>query len=276
VSDRLDVPTSLLLTPGEGAGLAARPTRDGDGVELDKARAKEELLPVLRGQVERLQQRLYAEDARSVLLVLQGTDTSGKDGTIRVVLGGVTPSGTRVAAFKAPSSSELAHDYLWRVHAVCPERGQIGVFNRSHYEDVMAARVRSIIDDDTARRRFRHINEFERMLSEEGTTVVKCFLHLSKDEQRERRQARLDDPEKRWKFRRADLEDRERWERFQQVYEEALTETSTPWAPWYVVPADRKWQRNLVVAQVLAAALRAMDPEIPDATEETEGVVIPG
>jgi len=275
VSDHLAVPDSLLVPPGEAPSLAARSTRDGKGVEMDKARAIEELLPVLREQIERLQQRLYAEDARSVLLVLQGTDTSGKDGTIRVVLGGVTPSGTRVAAFKAPSTSELAHDYLWRVHAECPERGQIGVFNRSHYEDVMAARVRSIIDEATARRRFRHINEFERMLVEEGTTVVKCFLHLSKGEQRERLQARLDDPEKRWKFRRADLEDRERWDDFQLAFDEALQETSTPWAPWHVVPADRKWQRNLVVAQVLAATLRTMDPQIPAATEETEGVVIP-
>lgn len=275
MSDHLALPDSLLVPPGDAPTLSTRPTRDGDGVETDKARAGDELLPALREQIERLQQRLYAEDARSVLLVLQGTDTSGKDGTIRAVLGGVTPSGTKVAAFKAPSSSELAHDFLWRVHAMCPERGQIGVFNRSHYEDVMAARVRSIIDEATWRRRFRHINEFERMLVEEGTTVVKCFLHVSKGEQRERLQARLDDPEKRWKFRRSDLEDRARWDDFQLAFEDALQETSTPWAPWHVVPADRKWQRNLMVAQLLVAALATMDPQIPAATEETEGVVIP-
>ena len=275
MSDHLALPDSLLVPPGDAPTLSTRPTRDGDGVETDKARAGDELLPALREQIERLQQRLYAEDARSVLLVLQGTDTSGKDGTIRAVLGGVTPSGTKVAAFKAPSSGELAHDFLWRVHAMCPERGQIGVFNRSHYEDVMAARVRSTIDEATWRRRFRHINEFERMLVEEGTTVVKCFLHVSKGEQRERLQARLDDPEKRWKFRRSDLEDRARWDDFQVAFEDALQETSTPWAPWHVVPADRKWQRNLMVAQLLVAALATMDPQIPAATEETEGVVIP-
>jgi PPK2 family polyphosphate:nucleotide phosphotransferase len=266
---------ALMVPPGEAAQLAARPTRDPAGLEADKDAATTLLLPALREEVERLQQRLYAEDARSVLLVLQGTDTSGKDGTIRHVLGGVTPSGTRVAAFKAPGSTELAHDYLWRIHAACPERGQIGVFNRSHYEDVMAVRVRALVDEDRWRRRYRHIREFERMLVDEGTVLVKCFLHLSRDEQRERLQARLDDPEKRWKFRLGDLDDRARWPAFQAAYEDALTETSTAEAPWHVIPADRKWQRNLLVAQVLVAALQAMDPQIPAAAEETEGVVIP-
>lgn len=275
MSDDVAVPASVRVAPGEAPLLSSRPTGGGAGVETHKSRANDTLLPALRDEVVRLQQRLYAEDARSVLLVLQGTDTSGKDGTIRGVLGGVTPSGTKVAAFKAPSASELAHDPLWRVHAMCPERGQIGVFNRSHYEDVVAARVRGVVDEATVRRRFRHINEFERMLVEEGTTVVKCFLHLSRDEQRERLQARLDDPEKRWKFRLGDLEDRERWDDFQLAYEDAIRETSTGLAPWNVVPADRKWQRNLVVAQLLVAALRAMDPQVPAAAEETEGVVIP-
>lgn len=265
----------LLVTPGQAPDLVGRSTSDPDGVETDKDVGKDELLLASREEIEQLQQRLYADGSRAVLLVLQGTDTSGKDGTIRHVLGGVTPSGTKVAAFKAPSSSELAHDFLWRVHAVTPERGQIGVFNRSHYEDVMAARVRGVIDDERCRKRFRHINEFERMLVDEGTTVVKCFLHLSRAEQRARLQARLDDPEKRWKFRLGDLEDRARWDEFQVAYEEALHETSTEWAPWHVVPADRKWQRNLVVAQILAATLKAMDPQIPAALEETDGVTIP-
>ena len=269
------MPASLVVEPGTAPGLAVRPTKDPEGVGAGKAEADGTLLPALRAELERLQQRLDAVGARSVLIVLQGTDTSGKDGTIRHVLGGVTPSGTRVAAFKAPSASELAHDFLWRVHAVCPERGQIGVFNRSHYEDVVAARVRGIVDDEVCRRRLGHINDFERMLVDEGTVVVKCFLHLSKDEQRERLQARLDDPEKRWKFRRGDLDDRALWSDFQDAYEEALAGTSTTWAPWHVVPADRTWQRNLLVARVLVAALRAMDPQIPAAGEETEGVVIP-
>ena len=276
MSDHDDpVLATLAVRPGEAAALATRPTRDPQGLDADKDAATTRLLPALREEVERLQQRLYAEEARSVLLVLQGTDTSGKDGTIRHVLGGVTPSGTRVAAFKAPSSTELAHDYLWRIHAACPERGQIGVFNRSHYEDVMAVRVRGLVEEDRWRRRFHHIREFERMLVDEGTVVVKCFLHLSRDEQRERLQARLDDPEKRWKFRLGDLDDRALWPAFQAAYEDALTETSTSEAPWHVIPADRKWQRNLLVAQVLVAALRAMDPQIPAAAEETEGVVIP-
>jgi PPK2 family polyphosphate:nucleotide phosphotransferase len=266
---------SLLVAPGAAPDLATRPTRDPDGLDVDKRAADATVLPALREEIERLQQRLYAEDARSVLLVLQGTDTSGKDGTIRHVLGGVTPSGTRVAAFKAPGTTELAHDFLWRIHAACPERGQIGVFNRSHYEDVVAARVRGFVDEAAWRRRYRHIQEFERLLVDEGTVVVKCFLHLSRDEQRERLQARLDDPEKRWKFRAGDLEDRALWPQFQAAYEDALRETSTTWAPWHVVPADRKWQRNLLVAQVLVAALREMDPRIPDAAAETAGVVIP-
>lgn len=265
----------LLVTPGTAPGLAGRPTSDPDGVETDKDIGKDEDLLAAREEIERLQQRLYAEDARAVLLVLQGTDTSGKDGTIRHVLGGVTPSGTNVAAFKAPSSGELAHDFLWRIHAATPERGQIGVFNRSHYEDVMAARVREVVPEERWRKRFGHINDFERMLVDEGTTVVKCFLHLSRNEQRERLQARLDDPEKRWKFRTSDLDDRALWDEFQVAYEEALHETSTAWAPWYVVPADRKWQRNLVVAQILAATLQAMDPQVPAAREETDGVTIP-
>lgn len=264
----------LTVPPGQAPELPSRPTRDPDGLEDDKDEGAVRLAE-LREDIERLQQRLYAEGGRAVLLVLQGTDTSGKDGTIRHVLGGVTPSGTRVASFKVPSTSELAHDYLWRVHAVCPERGQIGVFNRSHYEDVMVVRVHGVVDEATWRRRYHHINEFERMLVDEGTTVVKCFLHLSRDEQRRRLQARLDDPEKRWKFRAADLEDRVRWDDFQVAYEEALQETSTPWAPWHVIPADRKWQRNLAVAQVLAGVLKAMDPRIPAARAETEGVTIP-
>jgi PPK2 family polyphosphate:nucleotide phosphotransferase len=264
----------LVVAPGTAPDLASRPTRDPAGVPTDKDVGSLELAEHLE-EVQRLQQRLYAEGARSVLLVLQGTDTSGKDGTIRAVLSGVSPSGTRVAAFQAPAGNELAHDYLWRIHAQCPARGQIGVFNRSHYEDVMAARVRGVVPEEAWRRRYRHISEFERMLVDEGTAVVKCFLHLSREEQRERLQARLDDPEKRWKFRAADLDDRVRWDDYRAAYEEALAETSTDWAPWHVIPSDRKWQRNLLVAGVLAAALAAMDPQIPAALEETDGITIP-
>lgn len=265
----------LVVDPAGAFRLDGFPTRDPSGIEADKAHGKHELLPARRDEIRVLQQRLYAERERSVLLVLQGTDTSGKDGTIRHVMRGITPSGVRVTAFSAPGDHELAHDFLWRVHAACPERGTIGVFNRSHYEDVVTVRVRSLVEADTWRRRYRHINEFERMLVDEGTTVLKCFLHLSRDEQRDRLQARLDEPHKRWKFSHQDLDDRARWDEYQTAYEDALRETSTPWAPWHIVPADRKWQRNLVVAQLLAATLQRMDPQVPPALERTDDIVIP-
>jgi PPK2 family polyphosphate:nucleotide phosphotransferase len=264
---------ALRIRPGEPAGLAGRATRDPAGFDLSRSEATKERLPALREEISHLQRRLNAEGRRSLLLVLQGTDTSGKDGAIRHVMRGVSPSGTRVAAFSAPSSSELAHDYLWRVHAVCPKRGELGIFNRSHYEDVVVVRARQLVGEETWRPRFRHIREFERLLADEGTLVVKCFLHISKEEQRKRLQARLDDPEKRWKFSCDDLDDRNYWDDFQEAYEEALTETATEWAPWYVVPADRKWQRNLIVAQILECSLRAMDPRIP-AHDEVADVVL--
>jgi PPK2 family polyphosphate:nucleotide phosphotransferase len=211
-----------------------------------------------------LHTRLYAEATRSVLLVLQGTDASGKDGTIRTVFTGVNPQGCRVQSFKAPTVSELAHDYLWRIHSVCPARGEIGIFNRSHYEDVVAVRVRKLASEEVWRRRYHQICAFERMLTDEGTTVVKVFLHLSRDEQRRRLQDRLDSPEKRWKFRLGDLDDRKLWDDFAAAYEDALHKTSTDWAPWYVVPADHNWSRNLAVAEILVAALERLDPKLPE------------
>lgn len=265
----------LIVDPGSAFRLADRPTRDPSGVESDKKRGKHELLPERRDEIRQLQRRLYAENERSVLLVLQGTDTSGKDGTVRHVFRGITPAGTKVAAFSAPTRNELAHDYLWRVHRACPGRGEIGVFNRSHYEDVVTTRVHGLIGPDTWQRRYRHINEFERMLVDEGTVIVKCFLHLSRAEQRERLQARLDRPEKRWKFTMSDLDDRERWDDYQVANEAALRETSTPWAPWHVVPADRKWQRNLIVAELLVATLRTMDPQAPPTSLDVSEITIP-
>jgi PPK2 family polyphosphate:nucleotide phosphotransferase len=221
----------------------------------------------LAEQVDRLadlHNRLYAEGTRAVLLVLQGMDTSGKDGTIRHVLTGVNPQGCHIVSFKEPSATELAHDYLWRIHAQCPARGEIGIFNRSHYEDVIAVRVRKLAPEKVWRRRYEQIRTFERMLVDEGTTVIKVFLHVSRDEQRARLQARLDDPEKRWKFRAGDLDDRKLWDDFQAAYEDALRETSTDWAPWYVVPADHNWVRNLAVAELLADTLERLDPQFPE------------
>jgi PPK2 family polyphosphate:nucleotide phosphotransferase len=261
---------ALRVQPGERPRLDVRDPADRLGL-ADKA-AGEERLGRLVARLAVLQNRLWAEGARSVLLVLQGLDASGKDGTIRKVLTGVNPQGCRVVSFKAPAGAELAHDYLWRVHASCPGRGEIGIFNRSHYEDVVAVRVRDLAPAKVWARRPGHIGAFERLLSDEGTTVVKVYLHISKEEQAKRLQERLDDPEKRWKFRPEDLEDRRRWDDFQVAYEDVLRETSSQWAPWHVVPADRKWVRNVAVAELLVDTLERMDPKLP--TPYFEGVAI--
>ncbi|MCJ7439496.1 MAG: polyphosphate kinase 2 family protein [Acidimicrobiia bacterium] len=260
----------LRVTPGKPVRLADRDTRDTLG--LDGKDAASDLLEQLSDDLDGLHARLWAEASRSVLLVLQGMDASGKDGTIRRVLSGLNPQGCQVAAFKSPSDGELAHDYLWRVHQACPDRGHLGVFNRSHYEDVVAARLFGVVSHEQCRRRYRHLRDFERMLTDEGTTVVKVFLHLSKDEQRERLQARLDDPAKGWKFKLADLDVRKQWDDYQKAYEEALTETSTEHAPWCVVPADRKWVRDVAVSSLLVETLRNLDPKIPDPEPALRGI----
>ena len=253
--------------------LAERDTRDIPGVTLEKKDA-DELVQERSERIDLMQQRLYAEHERALLVVLQGMDTSGKDGAIKKVFRGITPAAFNIATFKAPSTAELAHDYLWRVHAVLPRRGHIGVFNRSHYEDVVAAHVRGGLPTERVEQRYVHINDFERMLSDEGITVVKLFLHISRDEQRERLQARLDDPEKRWKFRVGDLDDRARWDDFMAAYERAIAATSTEVAPWYVVPADRKWLRDIVVAEVVASALEQLDPKLPPDDPDIAGLVV--
>jgi PPK2 family polyphosphate:nucleotide phosphotransferase len=254
------------VEPGDRPRLGARDTSDRLGIADKQAAATR--LEDLVGRLALLQNRLWAEGTRSVLLVLQGMDASGKDGAIRRVFTGVNPMGCRVAAFKAPAGVELRHDYLWRIHAACPDRGQIGIFNRSHYEDVVAVRVRKLAPEPVWKRRPRHIREFERLLADEGTVQVKVFLHISSEEQRKRLQERLDDPEKRWKFRPEDLDDRRLWDEFQAAYEEVIRETSTDWAPWHVVPADRKWVRNVAVAELLVDTLERMDPQLPRPTFE--------
>jgi PPK2 family polyphosphate:nucleotide phosphotransferase len=253
---------ALRIPPKTSPDLAGRAADAVPGTKLDKKDA-EAMVASSVERIDRLQQRLFAEEQRALLVVLQGMDTSGKDGAIKKVFRGLTPAAFDIAAFKAPSASELEHDYLWRVHSQMPRRGHIGVFNRSHYEDVVAAHVRGGLQTGQVRKRYRHINELERMLVDEGTTIVKCYLHITKDEQRERLQARLDDPEKRWKFRAGDLEDRARWDDFMDAYERAIAATSTAAAPWYVVPADRKWLRDVVVAEIVAQALEQMDPKLP-------------
>ncbi len=250
-----------MVEPGSPAALGKRPTDDRAGL-AGKAEAKKELAKLVE-DLSLLHNRLYAEAKRSLLLVLQGLDASGKDGTIKSVLTGVNPQGCRIVSFKEPTATELAHDYLWRVHQACPQRGEIGIFNRSHYEDVVSARVRRLAPKRVWNRRPRHIREFERMLVDEGTVVVKVFLHVSREEQGQRLRERLANPEKVWKFRRGDLEDRARWDEFMRAYDDVIGETSTKWAPWYVVPADHNWVRNVVVARLLVDALRRIDPQLP-------------
>jgi PPK2 family polyphosphate:nucleotide phosphotransferase len=228
----------------------------------------------LNARLEELQELLWAEHRRKVLVVLQGTDTSGKDGTIRHVFEGVNPSGVKVVSFKVPTEEERGHDFLWRAHAQAPGAGQIAIWNRSHYEDVLVVRVRNLAPKPVWKARFGQINDFERLLASDGTVVLKFFLHISKDEQKRRLEARLADPAKRWKFRLGDLEDRALWDDYRKAYEDVLEKTSTEEAPWYVVPADRKWYRNLVVATVLVDALEKLRPKPPQPEEDLSGVVI--
>jgi PPK2 family polyphosphate:nucleotide phosphotransferase len=260
------------VKPGSKAKIAERDARDRLGLE-GKAAARRRLKEVVE-RVAVLQQRLYAEARHSVLLVLQGLDASGKDGVIRSVCTGLNPQSVRVVSFKAPAATELARDYLWRVHAAVPARGDIGIFNRSHYEDAVTVRVLDLAPKKVTDRRPRHICAWERMLSDEGTTIVKVFLNVSKDEQRVRLQERIDDAEKRWKFNPRDLEMRERFDDYIAAYEEVLTETSTDWAPWHVVPADRNWVKSLAVAELLLDALERIDPKLPEPPPGIEGLKV--
>jgi len=262
----------ITVTPGSKPHLARRDAGDHLGLEgKEQAGAR---LDELRAKLEKLQQRLYAEGRHSVLLVLQGLDASGKDGVIRTVFEGVNPQSCRVASFKAPTSTELQHDYLWRVHAVLPARGEIGIFNRSHYEDVVAVRMLELVPEKVWRRRPGHIVDWERLLVDEGMTIVKVFLNVSKEEQRVRLQERIDDPEKRWKFRKRDLDVRARFAEYLAAYEDVIEQTSSEHAPWYVVPADRNWVKATAVAELLVAALERIDPQLPEPEEGLDGLVI--
>jgi PPK2 family polyphosphate:nucleotide phosphotransferase len=218
--------------------------------------------------------RLYAEGRRSLLLVLQGMDTAGKDGTIRHVMQGFNPQSCQVMSFKQPGAEELAHDFLWRIYRAVPRKGFVGIFNRSHYEDVLVVRVHDLVPKQEWESRYERINRFEQMLDEGGTAIVKVFLHISKEEQRKRLQARLDDPKKRWKFSRADIAERKYWSDYQKAYEAAMTRCNTTHAPWYVVPANRKWYRNLVISRILRKTLEKMDPQYPKAEKGLKGLVV--
>jgi len=262
---------ALEVHPGKHARLAERDTKDTLGVDKNDAKAQ---LAELHERLSLLHNRLFAEGKRSLLLVLQGLDAAGKDGVVRSVFTGVNPQGCRVVSFRAPSTTELQHDYLWRVHAALPARGELGIFNRSHYEDIVAVRMLKLAPEEVWRRRSTHIREFERALTDEGTTIVKVFLNVSKDEQRSRLQERVDNPEKRWKFKLPDLDVRKQFDGYLAAWDEAITETSTDWAPWYVVPADRNWVKALAVAKLLVEALERMDPKLPDADPGVEGLRI--
>jgi PPK2 family polyphosphate:nucleotide phosphotransferase len=261
----------LRVEPGRPARIAERAADDRLGIDKHDG---EKRLEQLVARIDELQYRLYAEDRRSVLLVLQGLDASGKDGVVRRVFQGVNPTGVTVTSFKAPVGMELQHDYLWRIHAALPRRGTIGVFNRSHYEDVVAVRMLELAPEQVWRPRYAHIRAFERMLVDEGTAIVKVFLNVSRDEQRVRLQERVDDPGKRWKFRRDDLSVRERFDDWLAAWEDAVGETSTAWAPWHIVPADRNWLKALAVAELLAATLERLDLRLPPHEAGIEGVVV--
>lgn len=217
----------------------------------------------LQNQLQDMQKILFAQNKHRVLVVMQAMDTGGKDGCIKHVFSHIDPQGIHVRSFKKPSEEELAHDFLWRVHSKVPSRGQLVIFNRSHYEDIIAVRVKKLFADEVWKRRYRHVVEFERMLAEEGTTIVKIFLHISRGEQKKRLEARLENPAKHWKFNPDDLADRARWEDFMDAYEDVISKTSTDYAPWFVVPADRKWYRNLCVARIMLDTLRKLKMELP-------------
>ena len=259
------------VSPGQDVDLARWPNAlwpDHDEDVLDEAHDE------LNDELEDLQELLYAEGKHKVLVVLQATDTGGKDGTIRHVFDKVNPQGVKVASFKKPTELELAHDYLWRVHARTPAAGEIVIFNRSHYEDVLVVRVHGLVPEDRWRKRYEHIRNFEQMLADEGTTIIKLFLHLSKDEQKRRLQSRLDEPHKRWKFAVGDLAERERWDQYQAAFTDMLAETSTADAPWYVIPADNKDARNVLVSKIVVEALRSLDMEWPEAEEGLDDITI--
>jgi PPK2 family polyphosphate:nucleotide phosphotransferase len=265
--------TAFRVPAGSRLDLAQHDPGAKPGFEGKKKDGRASLAE-LKPRLADLQRRLWAEGERGLLVVLQAMDTGGKDGTIRHVFGGVNPQGVHVRGFGVPTEWELDHDYLWRVHQHTPERGAITIFNRSHYEDVLVVRVKDLAPEKRWSKRYGHIRDFERLLADEGTVIVKFFLHISKEEQRERLQARLDDPAKNWKFRRGDLDDRALWDDYMRAYEDAISETSAEHAPWYVVPADRKWYRNLVVSTVLVETLERMDPRYPEPEEDLTNVVV--
>jgi PPK2 family polyphosphate:nucleotide phosphotransferase len=262
-----------VVEPGRKVDLDREATRSTEGAPGDKI-ATREASDQLRIKLSHLQDRLYAEDRQSLLLVLQAMDAGGKDGAVKKVFSGVNPQSCRVTSFKQPSAVELQHDFLWRITGALPSHGEVGIFNRSHYEDVGVVRVKKLVPSKTIRQRYEIINSFEHGLTVSGTRVIKVFLHISKEEQARRLRARLEDPKKRWKFRPADLEDRTQWDEYMAAYGAAISATSTHEAPWFIIPADRKWYRNWSLLTILTETLEEMNPRYPDPMPGIESLEI--
>jgi len=260
------------ISPGQKVSLEKYATKADAGLDKEEAKAHFHKVTV---NLQHMQNVLFAEKQRSLLIVLQAMDCGGKDSTIRHVLGPLNPQGVRVWNFKAPSEKELEHDFLWRIHKRTPGAGYIGVFNRSHYEDVLIVRVKELVPEEDWKPRYDSINDFEKLLHEEGTRILKFFLHISKDYQREQLQDRLDQPHKHWKFNLDDLKERKLWPQYQEAYEVCLSRCSTDNAPWYVVPAERKWFRNLLIAEVIQETLVSMQLQFPEQERDLKGVTIP-
>jgi len=270
----LAIPELLRVVPGSRPDLEAVDAGSTPGFDGDTDAARDRLKE-LRRELAEFQERLWAEGGQSLLVVLQALDGGGKDGLIRKVITAFNPQGTRVAAFGVPTEEELRHDFLWRVHAATPGKGRIGVFNRSHYEDVLVVRVNELVPESLWQERYDQINDFEATLAANQTRIVKLYLHISRDEQRERFQKRLDNPEKHWKWSSGDLETREKWDAFRAAYTDALARCSTDHAPWFVIPSNRKWYRDLAAAEILADAARAMDPGWPKPEEDLSSILVP-
>lgn len=266
------MPNTHKLAPNQTVSLNEI-TADGKDCQSNRKHAENEFKD-LRKEFRELQARFYAEDKHKLLLVFQAMDAGGKDGTIRAITQGVNPQGVFITSFKGPSKQELTHDFLWRVHKAVPARGMVGIFNRSHYEDVLVVRVDNLVPESVWRPRYERINDFEELLTGSGTTILKFYLHISKEEQRERFQERIDIPEKNWKFSFEDLEKRKQWDDYMAAYEEMLMQTTTETAPWYVIPSNQNWYRNLAIERVIVSTLRQLDPQYPPPEGDVTGVVV--
>lgn len=262
-----------LVQPGIRVNLAGYDPGYTAGYE-SKSKTKAQLKDNVK-RLQKLQALQWAEGKHALLIILQAMDAGGKDGTIKHVMRGVNPQGCQVTSFKVPTPEELAHDYLWRIHRATPQRGYIGIFNRSHYEDVLVVRVHNLVPKEVWQKRYEQINHFEKLLAESGTTILKFFLHISRAEQKERFEARLQDPAKNWKFSMGDVKERSYWDDYARAYEDALSRCSTPWAPWYVIPANHKWYRNLAVSEIIAETLEKLDMHYPPPLSNADEIVIP-